>query len=270
MSTSNGRILTTATGLIPVALAAFAIVLAVWGVLAWGAWDLAVRERIYPIPQPHCANNSDCQDKALQIQAREAAVAEAAVESAILQGALSFAGLILVGLTAYYAHKAWREAEKSVNTQERALAAASRPYLVSDGTILDDGRGAGTKAFRFKLTNFGAGPAFVRRFYVGIIIDAELPAVPDYPHLWDVNFSVPPNGRFGSDDSRPTQIVITAEQSQDIVNGTRRVFVYGIVEYDDIWRANHRTRFAHALRLYATAASDTFVVAGDPAYWEST
>lgn len=192
------------------------------------------------------------------------------VNLAIWQVGLGVLGLLGVGLTVLFAGFAWREAQRSADTQERALTASSRPYLVSDGTWLGDVRTAGEKPFRFKVTNFGAGPAFVRRFYIGILIDAELPVTPSYPYLWDVNSSVPPNGLFASDDSQPVHITLTAEDSQAILNGSRRVFVYGVVEYTDIRRAEHRTRFAHALRLYSSHNSDTFVVAGDPAYWENT
>jgi len=57
----------------------------------------------------------------LQVQAREAAIAEDALAVSFAQLALSIAGVFGVGLTIYYAHKAWKESERSANAAHDTL-----------------------------------------------------------------------------------------------------------------------------------------------------
>ncbi|MBL8774260.1 MAG: hypothetical protein JNK30_22920 [Phenylobacterium sp.] len=89
--------------------------------LDWGRQETALRERAYPIPQPECSSDAECAEKALQVQAREAATAEAALEVAVFQLALSLAGVIAVGFTIFYAHRAWKEAERSADAAHESL-----------------------------------------------------------------------------------------------------------------------------------------------------
>lgn len=101
-------------------LAAIAVC-AIASTLAWGVQSRLIRDHSYAVPSPHCANDADCAEKALQIQAREASIAEDALAVSFMQLALSVAGVFGVGLTIYYAHKAWRESERSAAAAQAAL-----------------------------------------------------------------------------------------------------------------------------------------------------
>lgn len=89
--------------------------------LNWGSSTRSIRERAYPIPATQCQQDKSCEEKALQIEAREAVTADVTLDVAFMQLALSLAGVFAVGATLYYAHKAWREAERSANAATKAL-----------------------------------------------------------------------------------------------------------------------------------------------------
>jgi len=160
-----------------VSITLFCVVLALWLGLAWGALNLQQRERAYPIAETECANERECAQKALKVQAREAAVAEASVEIAVFQFALSAAGIFLIGLTAFYAHRAWLEARTSAREAVRAnkhsaeaFEADHRAWVtiaahsVSRVTMEN---GAPRVSMTLKVENIGPQPAFGVTLHMG-------------------------------------------------------------------------------------------------------
>ena len=100
---------------------AAAAVLGAGIILQQGAVFRAIRERAYPIPSGECHKAGNCDEKALQVQNREAQTADAAFDVALFQFALGLLGLGGVGFTVYYARQAWKEAERSATAAREAL-----------------------------------------------------------------------------------------------------------------------------------------------------
>ena len=96
-------------------LSGFILLVVTAAALVWGAGTdvRALRERAYPIPSTDCQKPQNCDERALQIDAREAVTADNAFDLAVGQLALNILGIGGVGLTLYYAHLAWGEAGKA-------------------------------------------------------------------------------------------------------------------------------------------------------------
>lgn len=86
-----------------------------------GADFRRLREVAYPIPYSHHDKADDDQQKALRIQAREAATSDAGLAVALGQLALSILGFAGVGFTVFYARLAWRESKRSADVARDAL-----------------------------------------------------------------------------------------------------------------------------------------------------
>ncbi len=79
------------------------------------------RDSAYPITRDRCCQYKQPDAKALEIQAREAVTADNAYDVALFQAALGAAGLAGLGLTVYYAQRAWREAQRSADAAQKAI-----------------------------------------------------------------------------------------------------------------------------------------------------
>jgi hypothetical protein len=82
---------------------------------------MALREHAYPIPEQSCERDGKCDQKALQIQAREAVTADAAFDVALGQLVASVLGVFGVIYTVVYARQAWKEAQRSADAAHEAL-----------------------------------------------------------------------------------------------------------------------------------------------------
>lgn len=150
--------------------------------------NLNQRERAYPIAYTECSNDTECAEKALQIQAREAAIAEAAVEVAVFQFALAAASIFLIGLTAFYAHRAWVEARTSAEAATAGidhLKVIERAYLYGGVETAPLVSGQATVELRFNVANHGKTPARLREFWLGVFPPVgggliAYPTSPDY------------------------------------------------------------------------------------------
>jgi hypothetical protein len=76
-----------------------------------------------------CEEGKDCDQQALRLQARELVSTEATLQILFYQTIFSLVGVIGLGLTVYFAYKAWREAQRSVKVANLTLAADQRPWL---------------------------------------------------------------------------------------------------------------------------------------------
>jgi hypothetical protein len=120
MSRRNGRKLSSAGRLVLALIAVGGIVVAVLVANAW-VDTTAFRERAYPIPKTECQKAESCDERALEIQAREAVTADAALDVALGQLVASIIGVIGVGYTVFYARQAWKESERSADAASEAL-----------------------------------------------------------------------------------------------------------------------------------------------------
>lgn len=252
-----------------VGLTVAGVILAFWIAITWGALNLRERERAYPVPETECANDTKCAQQALKVQAREAAVAEASVEIAVFQFALSAAGIVLIGLTAFYAHRAWLEARTSANEAVEAnrisretFAASHRPWVAIRSIELTGplivANGMAQVSLQFALENTGTTPA------QGVLVHPRCTLKPS------VTEGVRLQAKFADGSRRdryaygetifPGEKVPTYRSevfNPDEMNhvpaedGVQRilVFVYGFIGYRSFLDSDemHQTRFAFAI-----------------------
>jgi hypothetical protein len=132
-----------------------------------------------------------------------------------------------------------------------------RPKDPNNG-IIPDGQTVATKIWPlpvmyqglfivpWNLINVGRSPAFLTKIVARIELvnrgstPPNLPSESDFPG-YIVSAKAEPDDRFGTNLFRP----LTVEESIDIQNGEKEIWVYGIVEYKGfrIWPWPHSTRF---------------------------
>ncbi len=217
----------------------------VFGTWAFGRHEASIRERAYPIP---AIQNAKPEEKALQVQAREVATAEAALEISIFQLALSVAGVFGVGFTIYYAHRAWREAERSsvaATASIEHLRVIERAYAYGTAvpSILKT-MGQTTIDLDVRVSNHGKTPARIREVRCGVfpILAGGLvahPTVPDYSQalllLTDTIFGAGNENAIMTIDNMPLAGAAYGQILYDDVFGKRQ-FSRFFITYDAVKR----------------------------------
>jgi hypothetical protein len=134
-------------------------------------------------------------------------------------------------------------ATASVNTSQLALEVSQRPYVVpaaANSAPLVENQKA---VFGVQLRNVGNTPALDLRIRAGAFwTDQPLPETLDYEPTFqegpiplgrDVNCNVP----------TPTHHPFNALDIQDITARRRKVHIYGVASYTDIFNKQHETRW---------------------------
>jgi hypothetical protein len=201
---------------------------------------------------------------------------DAARDQAIWAKWQSIVGALGVGLvivTLYYSRKSTDSAIRATEIAEKALRNADRPYLLPDGVSFGDVRllnAEGHNLFKWRITNFGKGPAFTRRYIIHVAVVEDVPPTPEYPYFWDLGATIAPGAQIQSDDSRPAFLALSEQDRADILRHAKKLLIVGRVDYAGISGADHSTRFAYVFRPYNDPASDTFIPVANQAYWENT
>lgn len=227
------------------------------GTLDWAARVAEVRERTYPIPQTQCEKDHTCEEKALQVQAREAVTAEAALQVSFYQLTLSLVGIIGVGFTVYYAHGAWLESRRSAEVAHKDFVATHRPRIRVRFFQDDSGPDGYRKAFvtfanvgetRATITAIGGGLGVRTRdtknwYPPGINASAQGRGAPPNPVL---------NGGEARTYWISSSAPVTAGQLVEMINGAADLIASGEIRYADsngtvrhtgfFWRWNPRDR----------------------------
>lgn len=271
MSGGDGRDRDTLGGLTAFGHAVVVMVVAATIGLVWTSVDAVrtKREIAYQQAQERCqgTSNTDCQE--LAAADRSADADERAADVAAQQLWLNIIGIVGLGATVWFAGRAWWEARRSADIADAALKRSDRPYVLPAHVEITGLRNATDEkpaAFSFKMTNFGTGPAFTRKYYVGLEVYPDIPPAPTYPYDWDTSIVVPPNGHFGSQGK--TTITISDADRDAIIAGTKKLIIIGRLAYTDVGRDAHLTRFAYVYRPYSSDETDTMVAIDSAAYWE--
>lgn len=117
--------------------------------------------------------------------------------------------------------------------------------------------------------NVGRSPAFLTRLVARIevvntgSVPPALTGGSDFPN-YIISPKTPPDDRFGTNLVRS----LTQEESIDIQNGDKRVWVYGAVEYRGFRRRNHATRFCCI--WYVDNGANTYDPVGPPGWTDYT
>ena len=166
---------------------------------------------------------------------------EVANWSDFAQAVAAFIGLILVGFTIFYSHKAWREAQTSAGAavnSANAMIAAERAYVFFQDTVEIDG--SGYPAYEIIWKNYGKTPAIVTMVRRGIEWGEE-------PSVTEISkYEMPIGAIIGAGDSWPRgrismkDVIQTAAAHPD---EPVLAWLRAEISYLDIHNRPHRTWF---------------------------
>lgn len=128
MSDRDGRHNAQVGGLV-LGLTLVGLYVVLWLSASWIANAHTLQRKAQEYPAAQCKNADNCAEKALKLQARELVTTEATLELAAFQSALNFIGLLGLGVTFFYAHRAWIEARRSADAALRAFEADNRTWV---------------------------------------------------------------------------------------------------------------------------------------------
>ncbi len=221
--------------------------------VGWGLSVRAVDQQTYPIPSRECAADKSCEQKAVQIAARQAAIDDTAAMFALYQLALSVAGFVGLGLTFFYAHKAWKEAQRSADTAERALIADKRAFVFATGVggFFESENGGYGWRLRPQWKNTGDTPTRKLRLLTnGALRNAPLPPIgnrEDGPFPAGVGLLGPDSTSMGGLYPPMGSPPLSAADILDIQSGRKFLYLWGWVRYFDVFdtaeKDEHITRF---------------------------
>lgn len=212
--------------------------------LTWGANVVDRRDRLYPMPTPHCSADRSCEEKVLQIAAREAVTSDAAAQLALWQLVLSGLGIVGVGLTVYYAHQAWREAQRSANVAHQDFVATHRPRI-RVRFIVDDSDSVGARKAWITIANVGESVATIMAIGGGLSVRSRLTknwAAPGVKTSAEGR-GAPADNVLRAGESRTYWISspsnVSASQLQEMTNAESDLIACGEIRYRD---SNHILR----------------------------
>ena len=256
---------------IPTVLAVYG---ASFGALNWASKSLGVGDEAYAVADASCRQGYDCEPKDVRLHAAEVRLAQANFRLALFQSVLNIAGLSALALTVYYAHKAWVEAQRTADGAERL----NRPHmhvhnieLIGLAASAEAGKVKNACEFKLFIQNYGNTPGFVTRWNIVSIPLPALPGAPDYDEAPNIEVPVPVGSGL-MPSTEPVFISVDEPTRAKLRSGELTFFVWGFVEYDDLARRPHKTRFVYHLR-YSEKRPDggkLVPVRDAPAYWEHT
>lgn len=221
-----------------------------------------------------CQEGKDCDEKALRLQARELVTAEATFDLAVYQSIFNFVGVLGLGVTVFYAHRAWREAQRSADAAHHSLddarrnageqAARFEAQLVTAAKTAEatarsaeamiaaerayvfflDTEDAGVTfypAYRVIWQNFGKTPAFVTGVRLGFFLADEPPGTAE-PSRYEIPFGA----IIGAGGAWPRGQVSTkafVEAQKANPNEPHIAWLIGEISYRDIHGRDHRSWF---------------------------
>jgi len=158
-------------------------------------------------------------------------------------GLLAIFTLILAGFTA----KTWWDAKKTAERQLRAYVSATPTNMFGPQPI----------RYRFSMINHGQTPAYHVTDVASVdIFPYPLPANFNFPALSSQKASrtvLHPSATNYSGEAHATRTFTAAEIAQITTGTQNRLYLYGVLQYVDIFNKPHITKFCHS-------------VAGSPAF----
>lgn len=108
----------------------------------------------------------------------------------------------------------------------------------------------GTIRISYVMKNYGNTPGWTLdiTFKVHVSADCILPRPPDYSDrtYTEANYAILPNVPFNTFESFPIQHYrMTQQEAQEILAGAKCLYIYGYINYRDVFRVHRMSRFAY-------------------------
>lgn len=194
----------------------------------------------------------------------------------VFTGVLAVVGLIQIGflihadqIAAESARAAKQSAEAARLSVDSTINAERPNMLVSEYKIknLRSANPSSKIVADYRITNYGRSPAFIKRTCVEIVIsDGKIPPTPQYKFIKPSVIIIGPQLSLTSDDARMT---IPIEQRQAVINGVKKLYVFGFVDYTDVFKRPHKSSFLYRYRVGKNEAADEIIAVGPEAYWKT-
>jgi hypothetical protein len=213
------------------------------------------------------------------------------------QGAITALATVFLALFTFTLWRSttrlWKVSIEHVDIAKRGLVDVERPHVLIENVRMGGFRmteeerreHAATGNFRpsvfptifFDIKNHGKSPAWVIAEVVRFMPAIALPLPPEYgaPTRLVRGYAISPDEKvYGECRLEPTP-ELTDDSRIQIVSGEMNLFVYGYVEYDDIFRdinlRPHRSAFCWQYIVGGGIdPGDRFVPSGPDAYWSYT
>jgi hypothetical protein len=120
---------------------------------------------------------------------------------------------------------------------------------------------------RYRFDNHGRSPAWIKAISISAGVAQELTGDPDYGETTPRRFVIAPKGWYGTVEDAVMEI--PSDFVVDIFLNGAKVFVFGKLVYEDVFREEHATRFAYSLILEGDETG-RFIPDGPDSYWGYT
>jgi len=173
-----------------------------------------------------------------------------------IQVAIGVVGGFLLVLTLFYSREAAMAASKAaVAAQESAdtmVDAERTNMLISELQITGlanrpETDGNVILGVTYKFTNYGRSPALLKKVTVAISLVQDLPSQPEYQQEQALRFTSTVNGWYGL--ATPGDARVHGSRVRAVHSGEANIWVFGYLEYEDVFGKGHTNRFAYRLPL---------------------
>lgn len=159
----------------------------------------------------------------------------------------------------------------------RAAREADRPHMLETFKISDVRAAAAIPpagnlafTFKFRFTNQGKSPGWLKGADIRHYVGAALPPIPTYGSLYLGETVIAPGHSIGDHTAYSPLWPITVADRDALLAGSIRFFLYGRIDYEGTDRLTHVNRFCYEIKFGAKHAGDWLHPVSDPAYREYT
>jgi len=195
---------------------------------------------------------------------------------------LNFALVLVTGVIAIYAvvqANAGQASAKAAIKSYETVRDLERPWILArmeppdpDMTIPDSEWVKDTskkKELVYVIRNYGRSPAWVKKHWSGIKVltnSSDLPDKPEYdPKQWTIDINL---SEFYEPGKRRRNILsIPYGLVWELIERNRFLYIYGWIEYRDVWGDQHETHFSFFYHVPQTGDWNPQQFYSEPATW---
>ena len=169
------------------------------------------------------------------------------VVAAITAAFMAIFGAVVATIAAFWAKEAAQHTKRAADIADRTSKQELRAYVCA--TFPRETKGSvqkGTFNTRIKIRNVGQTPAFkIQSKTIARVLDVSVERTDAFPpivHSGDKTKSIFPNIEDSINVRMPD--VITEDQIVEMELGRKNIYVWGAIKYEDVFGAEHVTRYA--------------------------